>query len=130
MLALASSQQYYIYHKSADMRKGFDGLSGLVRTEFLQDPMSGDVFIFLNRRRTHIKILQWQGDGFAIFYKRLEKGTYELPVLSGRSSCEISSRNLMLMLEGIQLSSVRKRARYEHQIVNKKSMESILSASL
>lgn len=129
MLALARSLRYFVYHRAADMRKGFDGLCGLVRNEFLQDPLSGDVFVFLNHRRTHIKILQWQGDGFAIFYKRLEKGTFELPFSSPDSSLEITSQKLLLMLEGIQLSSVKKRLRYEHPVVDKKSIESILSVN-
>lgn len=68
-----------MYGKGADMRKGFNGLCGLVRNEFLQNPLSGDVFIFINRPRNRIKLLHWQGDGFAIYYKRLEKGTYEMP---------------------------------------------------
>lgn len=59
------------------MRKGFDGLSGLVREG---DPLSGDVFIFFNRRRTQVKLLLWERDGFSIYHKRLERGTYELPV--------------------------------------------------
>ena len=52
------------------MRKGFNGLCGLVRNEFLQNPLSGDIFIFINRPRNRIKLLHWQGDGFAIYYKR------------------------------------------------------------
>jgi transposase len=112
------------------MRKGFDGLCGLVRMEFLQNPLSGDVFIFLNRRRTHIKLLQWQGDGFSVFYKRLEKGTFELPFPSGNSSLEISSQQLLLLLEGIQLSSIKKRARYAHHFVDKTSTKSMVSEDL
>ena len=61
------------------MRKGFDGLSGLVRNEFKADPLLGDVFVFLSRTKNRIKILHWQGDGFAIYSKRLEKGAFELP---------------------------------------------------
>lgn len=95
------------------MRNGFDGLSGIVRNKFLQDPLSGDIFIFINHRRTHIKLLQWQGDGFAIYYKRLEKGTYEIPTVTGNSGhVEISSQQLLLMMEGIALLSVKKRVRF------------------
>lgn len=61
------------------MRKGFDGLSGLVREGLLKDPLSGDVFIFFNKRRTHVKLLLWERDGFSLYHKRLERGTYELP---------------------------------------------------
>jgi len=59
------------------MRNGFDGLAGIVRNYLRKDPVSGDVFIFLNKTRTHIKLLYWDGDGFALFYKRLERGRYD-----------------------------------------------------
>ncbi len=117
MLTLSKSHRYYLYREATDMRKGFDGLSGLVRNIFLQNPHSGDIFIFINHRRTHIKLLQWQGDGFAIFYKRLEKGTYEIPSAGEKSThIEISSQQLLLMLEGIYLLSVKKRVRYQQKL--------------
>lgn len=110
------------------MRKGFDGLSGLVSNEFSLNPLSGDVFIFFNRPRNRIKILHWQEDGFAIYSKRLEKGTYELPgENSSTGSIEISCEQLHFVLSGIVLSSVKKRKRFQHAIVDKKSMVSILS---
>ena len=114
--------------KSTDMRKGFNGLCGLVQNEFKENPLSGDVFIFINRPRNRIKLLHWQGDGFAIYYKRLEKGTYELP--EGRSdstSIEIGMQQLMLILEGISLLSVRKRKRYEHHFVDKNPVNTVHS---
>ena len=121
MLALGKTHRYFLHRHSTNMRNGFDGLSGIVRNEFLQDPLSGDVFIFINHRRTHIKLLQWQGDGFAIFYKRLEKGTYEIPRVNETAThLEITSQQLLLMLEGIALLSIRKRPRYEHHFVEKK----------
>ena|SRR3990172_6530183 len=123
MLALSKAHRYYLYRGSVDMRNGFDGLSGLVRNRFLQNPLSGDVFIFINHRRTHIKLLQWQGDGFAVFYKRLEKGTYEIPASDVNSThLAISSQQLLLMMEGIALLSVRKRLRYEHHFVHKNTI--------
>lgn len=119
-LSFSKSHRYYMYGKAADMRKGCDGLSGLVRNEFLQNPLSGDVFIFLNHRGSLIKLLQWQGDGFAIFYKRLEKGTYEIPQINCCSSgMEISSQQLLLILEGISLLHIRKRVRFQHDFVHK-----------
>lgn len=104
------------------MRKGFDSLAGLVRREFKSDgyrmnPLSGDVFIFLSRTRNKIKLLQWQGDGFAIYYKRLEKGRFELPEKNNESCFKISSQQLMLIMEGIKLSSVKKHKRYEQILV-------------
>lgn len=103
------------------MRKGFDGLCGIVRNEFSLSPVNGEVFIFLNRRRDLIKILHWQGDGFAIYYKRVEKGTFEMPrVEKGTSSSPLSvtAQQLQLILAGIRLCSVKKRKRFEREVVN------------
>ena len=86
MFNISKAYRYFMYGKRADMRKGFNGLCGLVRNEFLQNPLSGDVFIFINRPRNRIKLLHWQGDGFAIYYKRLEKGTYEMPEINSASA--------------------------------------------
>ena len=95
------------------MRKGVDGLSGLVRSGLNRDPLSGDIFIFFNRRHTQVKLLHWERDGFSIYYKRLEGGTYELPLIDGQSgSAELRSDELMLILQGIDLSSVRRRKRF------------------
>lgn len=113
MLNISSAQRYFIYSDLADMRKGFDSLCGVVREEFKMNPMSGDVFIFLSRTKNKIKLLQWQRDGFAIYYKRLEKGTFELPEKNSESCCKISSQQLMLIMEGIKLSSIKKHKRYE-----------------
>ena len=90
------------------MRKGFDGLSGVVRQGMGKDPLCGDVFLFLNRRRNQIKLLLWERDGFSIYHKRLERGTYELPLHEGNSA-ELRSDELMLDLQGIVLKSVRRR---------------------
>jgi transposase len=106
------------------MRKGFDSLCGLVRSNFKMSPLSRDVFIFLSRSRRHIKLLQWQGDGFALYSKRLEKGTFEFPKNTG----EITPQQLMLIMEGIQLSSIKKRPRYECHFVDKMSINKAVSA--
>lgn len=113
MLALPHSCRYYLYRRATDMRKGFDSLSGLVQNELKQNPLSGDIFIFLNRRRDRIKLLVWDQNGFAIYYKRLERGTYELPIENGPSgSIYITREKLLLILEGIELKTVRKRKRF------------------
>jgi transposase len=105
------------------MRKGFDGLSGLVRNEFNMDPLLGDVFVFLSRSSNRIKILHWQGDGFCIYSKRLEKGTFELPEKkSVEKAVVISAQQLQLIIAGITLSSVKKRVRYEHHFVEKNAV--------
>lgn len=95
------------------MRKGFDGLSGVVRQALNKDPLSGDVFIFLNKRRTQLKLLLWERDGFSIYHKRLERGTYELPLHNDTQSVELRSDELMLILQGISLKSVRRRERFD-----------------
>lgn len=123
--------RYFVYRSGCDMRKGYDGLSGLVRNEWKRSPLSGDVFIFFSKQRNKIKLLHWQGDGFVIYSKRLEQGTFELP--KENSSCsaiEISAHQLQFILDGIILSSIKKRARYEHPNVDKYSIESGLSAVL
>ena len=128
MISISKAYRYFMYSERADMRKGFNGLCGLVRNEFLQNPLSGDVFIFINRPRNRIKLLHWQGDGFAIYYKRLEKGTYEMPEINAASaSIEIDAQQLLLILEGISLLSVKKRRRYEHHFVDKKSINTVHS---
>ncbi|MDZ7613826.1 MAG: IS66 family insertion sequence element accessory protein TnpB [Flavobacteriaceae bacterium] len=103
----------FLYCIPADMRKGFDGLSGLVINKLGQDPLSGDIFIFINRTRTLVKILVWDQTGFAIWHKRLEQGTFELPpVEKQQSSVEITRQKLMLLLEGISLKDIRTRKRF------------------
>ena len=117
MLSISSAQRYFIYVELTDMRKGFDSLCGLVRDEFKMNPLSGDVFIFLSHTRNKIKLLQWQHDGFAIYYKRLERGTFELPEKNGEVCFKISSQQLMLIMEGIKLSSIKKHKRYQQKAV-------------
>lgn len=110
MLSLSSAYRYFVYGQCTDMRKGFDGLSGLVREGLEKDPLSGDVFIFFNRRRSQVKLLLWEKDGFSIYHKRLERGSYEHELSTSR---ELRSDELMLILHGISLKSVRRRIRFD-----------------
>ena len=110
ILSFSSRYRYFIYKSDCDMRKGFDGLSGLVESHFNLNPLCGDVFLFFNRPRNRVKILLWQGDGFLICHKRLEKGTFELPI--GSLSDEITAQQVQFILEGIHLSSIKHRLRY------------------
>ena len=112
MIAFGPSQRYFLYREATDMRKSFDGLCGLVRSGLARDPLSGDVFVFVNRRRTHIKLLVWDRSGFALYYKRLEAGTFELPASPRQGPLRWDQ--LVLMLEGVSLRSVRYRKRYAH----------------
>jgi transposase len=116
MLHLSVSQRYFLFQGDADMRKGFDSLSGIVSTVMEQNVLSGDLFIFLNKRNNHIKLLHWEGDGFALYHKRLERGTYERPGASDKISIAITQQQILLMLQGISLKSIRKRKRYQHSL--------------
>ena len=109
------------------MRKGYDGLCGLVRNEWKKDPLSGDVFIFLSRQRNKIKLLLWQNDGFVIYSKRLEKGTFELPK---DNAAEVTAHQLQFILDGIYLESIKKRMRYEHHFVSNFIGETGVSTSV
>jgi transposase len=96
------------------MRKSFDGLSGLVRSGLGMDPSSGDVYVFLNRRKDRLKLLVWQGDGFALYYKRLEQGTFEYPMRHDKEVLDMLTwSELLLILQGVELCSVRLRKRYK-----------------
>lgn len=113
LFGLTGQARLFLYAGPADMRKGFDGLSGLVINKLKQNPMSGDIFIFFNRPRTLVKILVWDQTGFAIWHKRLEQGTFEMPTIDpSRGSVEINRQKLMLILEGISLKNIRSRKRY------------------
>ncbi len=101
MFSLTSSFQYYLYREPTDLRKSFDGLSGIVQGQLDRNPISGEVFIFVNRRKNKVKLLRWEQGGFILFYKRLELGTFELPRFNGDAvSCQMSWPGLMLMIFG------------------------------
>lgn len=93
------------------MRKSFDGLSGLVRHELGRDPCNGEVFVFLNRSRNCLKLLHWERGGFVLYYKRLEKGTFSPPQLTG-SNRPIQWPELVLMAEGIQIKKSVQKLRF------------------
>ena len=111
-------RDYYLYPGVVDMRKGIDSLAAIVNNELGKDPLTGDLFVFINRRRKQIKMLHWQDDGFALFYKRLEKGTYELPaVMNNSRAFSLTADQLIFILQGVSLKSVKKRTRYSRMVV-------------
>ena len=113
MFSLTSSFRYYVYREATDMHKSFDGLSGLVQSRLNRNPMSGEVFIFINRRRNKVKLLRWETGGFILYYKRLESRTFELPIFEKDAvSCRMSWATLMLMVEGISIEKSKRRKRY------------------
>ena len=115
MISLPHSVRVFLHAPATDLRKGFDALSGLVTTAFGQDPLSGHLFLFVNRRRDRLKILYWDRDGLAIWYKRLETpGTFQLPAVPHDAmSIEMTATQLSLILSGIDLRSARQRRRYQ-----------------
>lgn len=111
MFSLGSSHRYYLYGGHCDMRKSFDGLCGLISGGLGRNATGGDVFVFLNRRRTHMKLLHWEHGGFVLYYKRLEGGTFPMPKNRGTGG-EIDWSELVLMVEGIVVERSRRRHRF------------------
>lgn len=110
MFSLGGSHRYYLYSGQCDMRKSFDGLCGLVTDQMGRVITGGEVFVFLNRTRTHLKLLHWESGGFVLYYKRLEKGTFLPP--GDKSGPEISWSDLVLMVEGIKVIKCIQKKRY------------------
>jgi transposase len=101
---------YYLYAGHVDMKKSFDGLCGVVRNELGREVNYQDVFIFLNKRCTHIKLLLQEADGFTLLYRRLHKGQFTLPVASATDgTIRLSATDLLSMLQGLHLHRVRKK---------------------
>ncbi len=108
-----TAARIYLYAKDVDMRRSFDGLMAIVQLEFDKDIRQGDVFLFINKRRDRLKILWWDGDGLAIFTKRLERGTYQRPLAENDTNhVQVDRTELALLPSGIELTSVKRRKRY------------------
>lgn len=103
----------YLACGRTDMRKGFDSLAALVREHLGHDPLSGALFLFVGRERDRLKILYWDSDGYALWYKRLEEGTFRLPAAPPTAaSVELKASELAMLLEGIDLKSVKRSPRF------------------
>ena len=113
MLGLSANLHYFLCCQSVDLRNGFDGLAGIVRNYLRKNPVSGDVFIFLNKTRTQIKLLYWDGDGFALFYKRLERGRYDRCTTVNELSKEMKREELLMLLEGLSYGDMRRKKRFK-----------------
>jgi transposase len=111
VLNLPAKVRVFLCTRATDMRKSFDGLHGLTLEVLREDPLSGDLFVFLNRRRDRVKLLIWEGDGMLIVYKRLERGTFALPDHEG-DALKLTATQLALLLGGIDLKQTRQRKRY------------------
>jgi len=112
MLSLRPGTRIFISTAPTDMRKGFDGLSAIVEHQWDTSPLSGDLFVFSNRRQTLLKLLYWDTDGYAIWYKRLECGTFRIPQPTAEGRIELTAAKLAMILEGIDIANTRKRKRY------------------
>ena len=115
ILALCDTRRHYLYRKQTDMRKSFDSLCGIITNELGKQVLNGDIFIFINKPRTHLKVLLWERGGFTLFYRRLEQGTFEVPAFDhDASSLQLSADQLMFILKGIPLKQVSYRKTYQH----------------
>jgi len=116
MIHLPASVRVYLAISPCDMRRGFDGLHALVRETMQLDAFGGHLFVFANRRRDRVKILYWDRDGFAVWAKRLEQGTYAMPFSEApEGRREITAQELGALLIGIDLSQAQRRKRYQRK---------------
>ena len=112
MFGLEDSRRYYVCQRYVRMNMGINGLSKIVGNELRRPLLNGDVFIFFGKRRQTVKLLCWDGDGFLLYQKRLEKGTFELPRFRpGQKAAEVPYRTLSAIMRGVSLKSVRYRKR-------------------
>ena len=112
MLALPPRVKIFVCTEPTDMRRSHDGLAMMTETIIKEDPFSGHLFVFINRRRDRVKVLWWDDDGLAIWYKRLEEGTFEIPEGEG-GRVKMKQAELAMLLEGVELKSVRRRRRFQ-----------------
>lgn len=115
MIHMPASVRVYLCLAPCDMRKSFDGLHAIVRDAMQLDALGGHLFVFANRRCDRVKILYWDRDGFAIWSKRLEAGTYAVPFDHEQARAEITAQELGALLSGIDLSQAERRKRYERK---------------
>jgi len=112
MLTLPPGARVFVATARVDGRKGIDGLSTLVRSQFAEDPLSGTMYVFFSRRGDRVRVLYWDRDGYVLVTKRLEKGTFRTPWGPEQGRVVIEAAELLLVLEGIELSGATRRARW------------------
>jgi transposase len=113
MLSAAPAPAIFLHTDATDMRKSVTGLCGLVRSVFNDDPADGSLFLFVNKRRDRIKAVWWDGDGFVLWYKRLEQGTFEIaPASVNEKRVQIDATQLAMILGGVRLETARRRKRF------------------
>jgi transposase len=112
MLTLGTSGHIWVCVEVVDGRKSFDGLAAVVTAKLGRDPLSGDLFVFKNRRGDRLKILAWQGDGFALYLRRLERGSFAFP-RANTAEVSVTATELAMILGGIELQATKRRTRYQ-----------------
>jgi transposase len=115
LLSLPTSVRIWLASGATDLRKGFDTLAELVRQQLQRDPLSGQLFVFRNRRGDRVKLLYWDEDGFVIVYKRLEAGTFRFPSADA-AGLEMRAADLQMLLDGVEWDSVKRRRRYRRPL--------------
>lgn len=116
MIGPGTKHQYYLCDVAVDFRKGFDGLSGMVQDYMGCNPLDGSAYIFMNAQRNRIKILVWEGDGFMMCYKRLEKGTFDHPIVTKQGeNYQICWDHLLMILKGIKWEKIDRKSRLKMQ---------------
>ena len=115
LLSLPTSVPIWLATQATDMRKSFDTLAEVVRQQLQGDPLSGQLFVFRNKRADRVKLLYWDEDGFVIVYKRLEVGTFRFPTTQG-AGVEIRAADLQMLLDGVDLASVKRGRRYRRPV--------------
>jgi len=112
MFTLSSDQSYQLYSQPTDMRKSFDSLSGLIRNDLSINPQNGDVFLFVNKNRDKIKLLHWNGGSYTMYYKRLERGTFEFPSYGNKmGSIKLDYTRIVMLLDGLSIKNIVQRKR-------------------
>ncbi|NJN05141.1 MAG: IS66 family insertion sequence element accessory protein TnpB [Rhodobacteraceae bacterium] len=112
---MPTSVRVWLATRPTDLRKSFDSLAELVRQQLQVDPLSGQLFVFRNQRADRVKLLYWDGDGFVIVYKRLEIGTFRFPGADA-AGVEIRAADLQMLLDGVDLASVKRQKRYQRPV--------------
>ena len=114
MFALSNSLNFKLYAHPVDMRKSFDGLSNLVSNDLEGSSTDGSVYIFVNKLRNKAKLLHWQAGGFVLYYKRLEQGSFELPIYDDTTvSLTLDYSQLVLLIDGVSITNIKRRKRYK-----------------
>lgn len=113
MIALPTNTDIFLFSQPTDMRKSFCGLAGLVRDSLGREPNDGSLFLFINRNKDKLKALYWDRDGLALWYKRLESGTFERITDQGKATVQIDAAELAMLLGGISIENAKRRKRFK-----------------